>query len=116
MRASRRSHSTVSYGSTPGRVKRRSIPIPSCCGAIAMSRAPSGSVSRTHRHPPIEPLHLVVSSHLDREMEVHYSTVIPHVSTVSGRVRTLRPPPPEPPEIPARPACSALFRLGGLLQ
>src|SRR3954452_17694954 len=36
MRASRRSHSSVSYGSTPDLVQCRSIPIPSCCGAIAI--------------------------------------------------------------------------------
>src|SRR4029078_12609341 len=36
MRESRRSHSTVSYGSVPAVVNRRRIPIPSCWGALAM--------------------------------------------------------------------------------
>src|SRR6478672_9524462 len=40
MRASRRSHSTVSYGCSPAVVKCRRIPMPSCCGAIAISGSP----------------------------------------------------------------------------
>src|SRR5258708_13865709 len=45
-------------------------------------------------------------------MEVHYITVIPHVSTVFGRLRTLRPRAPQTP--PDR--RSARLRLGGLLE
>ena len=39
MRASRRSHSTVSYGWVPGWVKYRRIPIPICSGAIAIDES-----------------------------------------------------------------------------
>src|SRR5262249_17616664 len=40
MRASRRSHSSVSYGCVPAWVKYRRIPIPICSGAIAIDRLP----------------------------------------------------------------------------
>src|SRR5579884_2095258 len=43
MRASRRSHTTVSYGWTPGSVKNRRIPIPICSGAMAMWPPPTWS-------------------------------------------------------------------------
>ena len=74
-----------------GRVKRRLIPIPSCCGAIAMFDRLPPSRLRAQLAPDGKPLHLVVPSHPDREMGVHYTTVIPRVSTLSGMIRTLRP-------------------------
>src|SRR6516165_594135 len=116
MRESRRSHSTVSYGSTPGRVKRRTMPIPSCCGAIAMSSFSLRVRYPNPGRPPIEPLHLVVTVHLNREMEVHYSTVIPRMSTVSGRLRTVRPQGGNYRNPRLRMRWSALFRLRRLLQ
>src|SRR4051812_25659663 len=49
MRASRRSHSTESYGFSPGLVKYRLIPIPTCSGAIAIGVRPFPRQSR----PPL---------------------------------------------------------------
>src|SRR5262245_206579 len=94
MRASRRSHSAVSYGWVPACVKYRRIPMPICSGAIAMSarsllrRAPDqpGRPSRRlwslHTHVPDKPQYVVVGPPAYARCGVNYSTGIPCLSTV----------------------------------
>src|SRR5215216_2746763 len=84
MRASRCSHSIVSYGCAPASVKYRRIPIPICSGAIAMRLTPPLLGF------PVSGLsdHKIWRSRYGRprHAEDHYTTVITSVSTLSSLV------------------------------